>query len=161
MPPTAILLMGIQGSGKSTLFKQRWADTHVRINRDMLKTSNRFEALVFACLSTSQPFVLDNTHVHVAGRRRYLALARAAGFRVEGYFFEPDLEGCLRRNAQRKTSVPEKAIYGTKNKWEAPTSGEGFDALYRVKAVEDPERFAFDIQPLPGNEQDDGQDRSR
>lgn len=155
MQPTAIVLMGIQGSGKSTLFKQRWADTHVRINRDMLKTSNRFEALVFACLSTSQPFVLDNTQVHVNGRRRYISLARAAGFRVEGYFFEPDVEGCIQRNAQRLEPIPEKAIYGTKNKWEAPRSGEGFDALYRVKVV--PGRsghFRFDIQQLPKDEDD-------
>lgn len=157
MSPTAVMLMGLQGAGKSTLFKQRWADTHVRINRDMLKTANRFEALFFCCLGTSQPFVLDNTQVHVAGRRRYLALARAAGFRVEGYFFEPDVEACIRRNAQRAEPVPEKAIRGTKNKWEPPTSGEGFDALYRVRAVESSSgRFEFELQRQPRNETNDG-----
>ena len=74
-----------------------------------------------------------------------------------------DVERCpgdrvaIERNAQRPQPVPEKAIRGTKNKWEAPTSGEGFDALYRVKVVDGrPEHFDFDIQELPKDEQDDG-----
>ena len=157
MQPQAIILMGIQASGKSTLYRQRWADTHVRINRDMLKTLNRFEALFFACLGTSQSFVLDNTQVHEKGRRRYIALARAAGFRVEGYFFEPDVEASLRRNAGRPGELPEKAIRGTANKWEAPTSAEGFHALYRVEATTNQQ---FDVQQQYESESEieDGQD---
>ena len=38
-----ILLIGIQASGKSTFFKRRYCDTHVRINLDMLKTRHREE----------------------------------------------------------------------------------------------------------------------
>jgi predicted kinase len=37
----AVILIGIQGSGKSTFFKEKFADTRVRINLDMLRTKNR------------------------------------------------------------------------------------------------------------------------
>jgi predicted kinase len=40
----AVLLVGIQGAGKSTFYQQRFFDTHVRINLDMLKTVTVTEA---------------------------------------------------------------------------------------------------------------------
>ena len=46
----AILFIGIQASGKSTFFAERFFKTHVRINLDMLRTRHREELLVKACL---------------------------------------------------------------------------------------------------------------
>lgn len=46
----AVILIGVQGAGKSTFFKQRFVDTHIRINGDMLKTKYREKLLVEACL---------------------------------------------------------------------------------------------------------------
>ena len=37
-----IILMGIQASGKSTFYRQKFADSHIRINLDMLKTRHRW-----------------------------------------------------------------------------------------------------------------------
>ncbi len=37
----AVMFSGIQATGKSTFFQQRFFNTHVRINLDMLKTRNR------------------------------------------------------------------------------------------------------------------------
>ena len=37
----AVILIGIQGAGKSTFYKDRFFNTHVRINLDMLKTRHR------------------------------------------------------------------------------------------------------------------------
>jgi hypothetical protein len=34
----AIILIGIQGAAKSTFYRDRFFDTHVRINLDMLKS---------------------------------------------------------------------------------------------------------------------------
>ena len=36
-----IIFVGIQGSGKSTFYKENFFKTHVRINLDMLKSRNR------------------------------------------------------------------------------------------------------------------------
>jgi predicted ABC-type ATPase len=57
-----ILFIGLQGSGKSTFYQRQFADTHVRINLDMLKTRRRERLLFDACLSAKQPAVIDNTN---------------------------------------------------------------------------------------------------
>jgi hypothetical protein len=64
----AVLLIGVQGCGKSTFYKERFFDTHVRISRDMLKTKGRERLLLGACLAAKQPFVLDNTNALASQR---------------------------------------------------------------------------------------------
>jgi predicted kinase len=97
----AVILIGIQASGKSTFFQQRFADTHVRINLDMLKTRRKEETLVDACIAMRQHFVVDNTSPISWDRARYIPKARAAGFRVIGYYFDSKVEDALRRNSER------------------------------------------------------------
>ena len=130
----AILLIGIQGAGKSTFYWRRFFHTHVRLSLDLLKTRHRERVLLEACLGARQPLVVDNTNVTAAGRARYVLPARAAGFRVSGYFFEPDPRGSLRRNGERegKRRVPPAALFGTLKRLERPRRAEGFDELYRV-----------------------------
>jgi predicted kinase len=98
----AVLLIGIQGAGKSTFYRERFFDTHVRISLDLLRTGRRERTLLEACLATGQPLVVDNTNVTVAERARYIPPARAAGFRVVGYFFVPDSKGSRERNDRRE-----------------------------------------------------------
>ena len=128
----AVIFVGIQAAGKSTFYRERFFDTHVRINLDMLRTRRRECLLLEACLAAGQPFVVDNTNATADERARYLAPARAAGFRVAGYFFEPDAAGSLRRNAARERQVPPRGIFGTLKRLERPTAAEGFDVLHRV-----------------------------
>ena len=59
---TAIILIGIPASGKSTFCKERLFDTHLRLNLDMLKTRHREKLLLQACIAAQQPFVVDNTN---------------------------------------------------------------------------------------------------
>ncbi|MEM9996385.1 MAG: AAA family ATPase [Bacteroidota bacterium] len=135
----AIVLCGLQASGKSTLYKTRWADTHVRLNRDMLKTAHREAILLHACLAAQQPFVADNTNPTRKTRTRYLHLAKAAGFEVVCYHCVVPVDEALARNAQRNGAarVPDAAVRGTARKLEAPTLDEGWDALYVVTAAPD------------------------
>ncbi len=130
----AVVFIGIQASGKSTFYRERFFDTHVRISLDMLRTRNRERLLLEACLRAQQPFVVDNTSPTLAERARYLAPAREAGFRVVGYFFEPDPKGSFARNAQRSEPrrVPPAGLFGTLKRLERPTPAEGFDQLFRV-----------------------------
>ena len=81
----AVILIGIQASGKSSFYKERFFDTHVRINLDMLKTKHRQRVLLDACLAGKQPFVVDNTNVTEDVRSPLIGWAKAAGFRVVGY----------------------------------------------------------------------------
>jgi len=130
----AVIFAGLQASGKSTYFARRYAETHVRLNRDMLRTRNRESVLMHACLACEQRFVVDNTNPTVAARARYLRLARAAGYTVTAVVFEVPLAQALARNAARggKARVPDRAIAGTAAKFEPVTAAEGFDHIVRI-----------------------------
>jgi len=74
-----VLFIGVQASGKSTFYQQRFADTHVRINLDMLKTRHRERLLFEVCFAAQQPVVIDNTNPMPVDRARYIRPALAAG----------------------------------------------------------------------------------
>ena len=145
----AVLLIGIQGAGKSTFYCRRFFHTHVRLSLDLLKTRRREMTLLEACLGARQPLVVDNTNVTADGRARYIRPAKAAGFRVTGYFFEPDPKGSLRRNNLRegKRRVPPAGLFGTLKRLQRPSPDEGFDELRRVLISESGE---FRAEPWGG-----------
>jgi len=133
----AVIFIGIQASGKSSFYKERFFNTHIRINLDMLKTRNREDILLHACLRAKQPFVVDNTNPTVETRAKYIEAAREARFEVVGYFFDSSLQEAILRNASRtgKAQVPSQAINITHRKLQQPTLEEGFHAFYRVRLV--------------------------
>lgn len=131
----AVIFIGIQASGKSTFYKEKFFDTHVRINLDMLKTRHREKVLFQACLDARQPVVIDNTNPAPGDRRRYTEPARLAGFRIVGYYFSSCLEECKARNVQRPAArvVPLPGLFGTYRRLVLPSQAEGFDQLWHVK----------------------------
>jgi len=135
----AVIFIGIQGSGKSSFFRERFFDSHVRINLDMLRTRRREELLVGACLKAGQPFVIDNTNTLPSDRARYVQRARAAGFRTVAYFFESSLREAMQRNNSRpgKQKIPAPAVAAAFNRLVPPSTGEGFDEIYTVKLTAD------------------------
>lgn len=133
-----VIFVGIQGSGKSAFFKARFADTHVRINRDMLKTRHRERRFLELCLETGQPCVIDNTNPRAADRAAFIAQAKARGFRIIGYFFDVPVKDALARNASRggKARVPVFGVLRTAKILQRPELSEGFDELYRVQVTD-------------------------
>lgn len=131
----AVIFVGLQGAGKSTFYKERFFATHLRVNLDMLKTRHREKRLVQVCVETGQPFVVDNTNPSRAEREFYVRTAKAAGFRVVGYYFRSRVADSQRRNDQRPPSqqVPLKGILGTAGRMELPSRDEGFDDLFYVR----------------------------
>src|ERR1051326_1668129 len=130
----AVLFVGIQGSGKSSFFKERFYSTHVRINRDMLKTAYRERAFIETCLATQQPFVIDRMNLRRAQRAEYIEPAKAGNFQVIGYCFKCTPQEAIARNQQRtgKAKVPVPAIFAGHKQLEPPAFDEGFDELYSV-----------------------------
>jgi predicted kinase len=131
-----ILFIGMPASGKSTFYTERFFETHVRISMDLLRTRYRESNFMAACLSTQQRFVVDNTNQARADRTRYIEAARGARFRIIGYFFEPDPKASYERNQARigKRRVPPAGLFGILKRLERPDLGEGFDALFLVRA---------------------------
>lgn len=133
-----VLFCGIQATGKSSFYAARFFATHVRVSLDMLRTRHREDLLIAACLAGKQALVIDNTNPTAAERSRYIGAARAAGFRVVGYFFASRIAEALARNAGREgdARVPDRGVRGTFARLELPAAGEGFDALYFVRIGE-------------------------
>jgi len=137
-PVEAVILIGLQGAGKSSFFQQRLALTHVRVSRDELKTRAREMAILNKCLLQHRPVAIDNTNVTRAQREPFLAAARAAGYKTIGYFFEPDVAGSLKRNAARtgKARVSLPGLFATNKRLQVPCLDEGFDELLSVRINE-------------------------
>lgn len=146
----AVILVGIQGSGKSTFCRERFYHTHVRLNLDMLKTRHREGILLNACLRAQQRFVVDNTNVLLQEREHYIKAAKIAGFAVVGYYFHTTIQDAIRRNAHRmgKAVVPTRGIWGTYKRLQMPTLEEGFDTLYKVEINSEND---FVVQAWPGS----------
>jgi predicted kinase len=144
----AIIFTGIQASGKTTFYKQRFFTTHVRINLDMLKTRRREDILLRACLKAEQRFVVDNTNTLVAERAKYINLAKSAGFRIIGYYFESTLQDSIRRNENRTGSerIPVKGLEMMQRRLLPPTYAEGFDELHIVRINDE---GGFDLRDMP------------
>ena len=131
----ALIFIGIPASGKSTFFKLNYEDKLVHVNLDTLHTRNNERALVEKCLAEGKSFVVDNTNPTKEDRHRYISVAKAAGYRVEGYFFQSILQDCIKRNNHRegKDRIPDVAIVNISKKLELPDRMEGFDELYFIK----------------------------
>ncbi len=127
--------MGLQASGKSTFYREKFIDSHIRLNLDMLKTRHREQILFNACLAAKQSVVIDNTNPTLADRQRYIKPAKEKNFQIIGYYFESKIEDCKIRNSQRqgKKVIPIVGILATAKKLVIPSYQEGFEKLFYVK----------------------------
>jgi predicted kinase len=130
----ALLFVGLQGAGKSSFYQSRFAETHLRINLDQLKTRHRERLVLLTTVQQKLNFVVDNTNATREQRAPYIQAAKAAGYKIVCYFFVPDIQRCLAQNARRSgpAKVHPAAIYGTRKKLEAPEFSEGFDQIFSV-----------------------------
>lgn len=131
----AIVLCGVQGSGKTTLYRDRFAATHEHVSLDVLGARAREAALIQAYLEAGRPFVVDNTNPTAADRARYIDAAREAGFKVVGYLVEG--EGVSEHVGPGKAAA-------TRRRFVRPAPEEGFDELWHAV----PAPGGWRIEPL-------------
>ena len=140
----AVIFCGLQASGKTTLYRDRFLETHARIAMDLLRTRAREAAFLRTCLDTRMPFVVDNTNPTVAERARYVAPAREAGFKVVGYLVDVPFAVAQARNAARERVVPMVGLGDVARRLVTPTPEEGFDEVWHATAGPD----GWRIEPL-------------
>lgn len=138
-PPELVLFVGVQGSGKTSFYRERFSGAHVHVSKDLFP-NNRNKArrqgqLIGEALAGGRSAVLDNTNPTREDRAEAIALARDCGASVVGYVFVTDLQAAIERNQHRegKARVPDVATYATAKRLEWPNPEEGFDALYAVR----------------------------
>ncbi len=137
-----VILVGLQASGKSTFFRERFAAAHEHVSKDLFpnnKNPNRRQAqLIEAALGSGRSVVVDNTNPTLEDRRTPIRLGCEYGARIVGYYFEVEIGECLARNAGRegRARVPDVAIFATAKKLVPPSFEEGFDGLFRVSPID-------------------------
>jgi len=149
-----LLFTGLQAAGKSTFYQTHFAASgdYVYVSKDRLRNSahpeRRQRELIAAALAAGRSVVVDNTNPSDVERAPLIALGKAHGATVSGYFFEPAVGASLERNRQRvgKARVPDVAIFATRKRLTPPTYAEGFDHLYIVNISEP---GAFLVRKLP------------
>lgn len=152
-----VIFVGLQGSGKSTFYRERLVETHALVSLDLLRSNahprRRQEQLIADALAVGRSVVVDNTSPTLADRAPLIALGRQYGARVVGYLFETPVADAVRRNRQRvgRARVPDVAIYATAKKLVGPTHAEGFDVVHRVR-VREGGGFALEERSVGGDE---------
>jgi len=146
-----VVLVGLQGAGKTTFYGARFAATHALVSKDLFRgardRARRQRELITAAAAAGRPVVVDNTNVRREDRLALIAQARALGLRPVCFWFPPDVRASLARNARRsgKARVPDVAVHATRARLEPPTWDEGWDALWEVRA----EEGAFHLAEVP------------
>jgi predicted kinase len=147
-----VIFVGLQASGKTTFFRERFAATHEHVSRDLFPNNRdrtgRQEQLIEAALGAGSPVVVDNTNPSVEDRLILIELGREFGARIVGCYFDSRVHQGIERNRLRagKEKVPDVAIYATAKKLVPPSYPEGFDELVTVRITED---SAFEVRAEP------------
>ncbi|GLV59407.1 hypothetical protein KDH_62340 [Dictyobacter sp. S3.2.2.5] len=135
------IFIGLQASGKSTFFRERFAATHDYVSKDLLRNNRRPGRrqlqLVEEALQAGHSVVIDNTNPAAEDRADLIALGHRYHARVIGYFFPPDVKRSLRWNDQRtgKAHVPRIGIFSVLKKMTPPLYKGGVrSALSRAGA---------------------------
>jgi predicted kinase len=133
-----IVFSGLQASGKTTFYRERFATTHVHISKDAwpnaTKKEQRQRRLIDEYLHAGRSVVVDNTNPTPLEREPLIAIARTLGVPVTSYEFIVTVEEALRRNALRegRARVEDVGIYSVAKKLVRPTPAERFDRRFAV-----------------------------
>jgi predicted kinase len=137
-----VVLVGLQGSGKSTWVGRHLAGTHAVVSKDHWPNARRREArqrrVVAELLAEGSSVVVDNTNAAPEDRAPLIAAARAAGVPVRAVWMVTPVAVCLERNDARegRARVPVQGLLGTLGRLVPPTTGEGFDRVDVVRMDE-------------------------
>jgi predicted kinase len=149
--PELLIFVGLPGAGKSTFFRQRFADSHVHVSKDNLRSQRqpdrRQHELLAQALSDGRSVVVDNTNASLEERAALIAAGRRYGARIAAYFFDSTTHECVARNRGRqgRARIPDVGIFATARRLVRPLDAEGFDVVHRVRSLPE-EQF----EVLPG-----------
>jgi predicted kinase len=137
-----VIFVGLQASGKTTFYNERFRTTHEHVSKDEFRHARnrrlRQAALIDSALCSGRSVVLDNTNPTPADRKAAIELARLRRARVVAYYFDSTIRASLARNRERegRQRVPDVAIFTTAKRLVPPSTAEGFDEIRTVQLTE-------------------------
>jgi bifunctional polynucleotide phosphatase/kinase len=114
------------------------ANSYALVSLDVLLTRKKEEAELVRLLKAGENICVDNTHMSVKERKRYLDFAKQYDYPVTCIEFTTEKHTCIARNIVRnkerepKDRVPAVAIHVAAKRYEQPTLEEGFTCIYKV-----------------------------
>jgi predicted kinase len=133
-----VVMVGLQGSGKSTWVRSRLAGSHAVVSKDHWPNARRREErqrrVVDELLAGGRDVVVDNTNPAVDDRAPLIAIARRHGAAVRAVHLDVPFERCVERNAERvgRARVSDIGLRATARRLVPPTTAEGFDRVDTV-----------------------------
>ena len=146
-----VMLMGFQGSGKSTLVSDYTSRGYARLNRDNAGKSASLEGLLPAMemhLKQGQSVVLDNTYLTAADRKPVIERGKKAGatdkvVHINTPFEDCQINVCIRmvkalghlpdpaeiKKSKDPAIIPPAAMFAARKAFEKPLKTEGMDAI--------------------------------
>ena len=139
MAQELVIMVGLQGAGKSRYCRHHFQGTHTYVSKDRLRNNRRPQrrqmCLIAEALGRGESVVVDNTHPSQGERQLLVQLARRFQVRVRAIFVDTPADLCQQRNEARseKERVPLIGVYATRKIFEIPTLEEGFTEVLVIR----------------------------
>lgn len=137
-----VVFTGLQAAGKTSFYRERFADAHRHVSKDAWPNARsrerRQRTAIAEHLRAQRSVVVDNTNPTLVERAPLIEMGRAHGATVVSYGFVVSVGEALRRNAERvgRARISDVGIFAVAKRLAAPAMEEGFDAMFEVRLTE-------------------------
>lgn len=135
-----VVMVGMPGSGKSTVSNALAEAGYVRVNRDTLKTMDACYAAASNALGLGKSVVIDNTNGSVEERQRWIELAKKHFVPSRAFLLTTPLEmaqhlALMRERLGKASHIPTMVYNMFKSKYQEPSTSEGFTTVVQIPFV--------------------------
>eukprot|EP01124_Arcella_intermedia_P032352 TRINITY_DN7527_c0_g1_i1.p1 TRINITY_DN7527_c0_g1~~TRINITY_DN7527_c0_g1_i1.p1 ORF type:complete len:173 (+),score=48.24 TRINITY_DN7527_c0_g1_i1:68-586(+) len=148
-----LILVGLPGSGKSTIAKELEKSGWIRANQDELGSAGECQKVIAKAVKHNANVVLDRCNTMEKERKMFITEAKKGGAtQVEVLFLDIPAEECKRRVSERHnhpTLSPEKGdevIDSFLRGFKGPGQWEGYNKMMVAKTGEEAKKYMLELR---------------